>query len=125
MPALSFPASPTVGTTYTSGYQTWQWDGTAWTLQASFGATGLTEAEIDFGNKTHSSKSFTVVNAAVTPSSKIVVFQSGNPATGRGKDDAAWDGIMYAAKAGTGQFTLYAMATGKVQGKRKVYYAIY
>ena len=37
--ALSFPASPTVNQTYTSGSKTWIWNGTTW--KASTTATSL------------------------------------------------------------------------------------
>jgi hypothetical protein len=30
MATLNFPASPTVGQTYTANGKTWQWNGTAW-----------------------------------------------------------------------------------------------
>lgn len=32
MPALDFPSSPTVGQQFTSGIQTWQWDGISWNI---------------------------------------------------------------------------------------------
>jgi hypothetical protein len=47
MPAIDFPNSPTgPGHLFTSGSQTWQWDGTAWNLVVStvVGATGPTGA---------------------------------------------------------------------------------
>jgi hypothetical protein len=37
MPALSFPASPTVGQTYTANGRTWSWTGYAWELVAASG----------------------------------------------------------------------------------------
>jgi hypothetical protein len=38
MPALSFPASPTIGQTYSANDRTWSWTGFAWELVASAGA---------------------------------------------------------------------------------------
>jgi hypothetical protein len=53
-----------------------------------------------------------------------MAVSSGNPATGRGIDDHEWDSITYACQSGTGQFTLSAKASGKIIGKRKVYYSV-
>ena len=88
------------------------------------GGSTVTEIEVDFGSSTRRSKSFTITDATVTGASKIVAYQSGNPATGRGRDDAAWDSITYAAIAGTGSFTLIAHSTGRVKGPRNVYYTV-
>lgn len=38
--ALNFPDTPTLNQTFTVGYQTWKWDGTAWNLEASPGPAG-------------------------------------------------------------------------------------
>lgn len=85
-------------------------------------AFSLTEIEVDFGTKPVRSKKFTITNASITGSSKIIVSPSGNVATGRVGDDWEWDSISASAKAGTGQFTLTCFASGKVAGKRKFYY---
>lgn len=42
MTALNFPDSPTLNQLFTSGTQTWKWDGTVWLLQGTVGATGPT-----------------------------------------------------------------------------------
>ena len=54
--ALNFPASPTTGQKFTSGAQTWTYDGTKWISSTSavtgatgFGATGFTGATGQFG----------------------------------------------------------------------------
>ena len=39
--ALSFPASPTVNQTYTSGSKTWIWNGTTWKSNVTSAATTL------------------------------------------------------------------------------------
>jgi hypothetical protein len=47
MPAIDFPNSPTLNQTFTSGVQTWQWDGTSWNLVIAtvIGPTGPTGAQ--------------------------------------------------------------------------------
>jgi len=87
-------------------------------------ALSLTEAEVDFGATTRRSARFTVTDAAVSPASTVVVWQSGNPATGRGVDDALWDAVTYAAVPGTGSFTVHAHASGRVRGRRKILYTV-
>lgn len=89
----------------------------------SSGAT-VTEIEIDFGTSPTRSKRFTITDAGVSGTSKILVSPSGNIATGRGQDDWEWDTIQFAAKPNTGNFTLYAHATGRVGGRRKIFYTI-
>lgn len=42
MSAIDFPSSPTLNQTFTSGLQTWKWNGTVWLLQGTAGATGPT-----------------------------------------------------------------------------------
>lgn len=89
---------------------------------AIFGKT--VEVEIDFGSNPVSGKRFTITDALAFTTSKILVHPSGNPATGRGSDDWEWDSIQFAAKGNTGTFTLYAKASGKIRGKRKIFYTI-
>lgn len=55
--ALNFPASPTVGQSYTSGGKTWIWDGTVWNSQAALFVTPtstdtLTNKTINLANNT-------------------------------------------------------------------------
>lgn len=89
------------------------------------GAASWTEAEVDFGSTPVYDKTFTVTDASVSSSDKIAVVQSGSAATSRADGDALWDTIVYAATAGTGSFTLYALATpGPVVGKRKILYQV-
>ena len=89
------------------------------------GSFSMTETEIDFGTTPQWDKTFTVVDASVTGSSKISVWPSGNVGTSRVGNDLEWDNLLLGALAGTGQFTLTALAfPGPVVGKRKIYYAI-
>lgn len=93
---------------------------------ASGGAT-IIETEVDFGtvgtDKPVTEKTFTVVNASITTSSKITATESGATATGRQDGDSLWDSITYACTPATGSFTLFAKASGSVIGKRKVNYS--
>lgn len=94
------------------------------TLPGGSGGITVTEVEIDFGNKPIHSKRFTITDGTVGPTSKILVFPSGNPATGRGSDDWEWDMIGFSAKAGSGNFTLYAKSDTNIGGKRNIFYTI-
>jgi len=87
-------------------------------------SSNITEVEIDFGSIPTTSKKFTITDAGVTISNKVLVYESGNPATNRGSDDYLWDSISFAASAGTGSFTLYAKASGRIKGKRNILYTI-
>ena len=86
----------------------------------------ITEIEIDFGTKPVPSKSFTITDAAVSATSKISIVPSAKTATGRvNTDDMEWDGLSLAAVAGTGSFTVYAVANpGPVVGKRVINYIV-
>jgi hypothetical protein len=90
------------------------------------GAVTMTEAEVDFGTTPTWSTRFTVTDATIGASSKILVSQSGNTATGRvGTDDAEFDAIDYAATPGAGSMVMHALATpGPVVGKRKLFYTV-
>lgn len=84
----------------------------------------LTETEINFGSNPVRSKKFTIVDASITPTSKITVMPSGNVGTGRVGNDWEWDSIAFAATAGSGSFTISAFASGRIMGNRKVYYSV-
>lgn len=92
---------------------------------ASGSAATWTEVEIDFGSTPAYDAQFTVVDAAVTGASKIIILPTGKAATGRTADDWQWDGLTLAATPASGSFTLYALAhPGPVVGKRKVQYSV-
>jgi hypothetical protein len=87
------------------------------------GAVAITEAEIDFGSTVAFSKTFTVVDAAILPSHKIMVVESAETPTGKEADEHEFDGLIFKAVAGTGQFTLYVKSLyGAVYGKFKINY---
>lgn len=96
------------------------------TIAASGGAGATwTETEIDFGTTPQWSKTFTVTDAGVSGSSKIVLCPSGNVGTSRVGNDQEWDNLILAGLAGSGSFILTAIAfPGPVVGKRKVFYSI-
>lgn len=98
------------------------------TIAASGGGPGgfaVTETELDFGTvgtPPVTDKTFTVTDASITSSSKIMCTESGNTATGRTSGDSLFDSVNYTALAGTGSFTVYARASGAIIGKRKMFY---
>ena len=44
--ALDFPASPTVGQTYTAGNTTWTWNGSSWTSSGGAAIAVLTVGKV-------------------------------------------------------------------------------
>ena len=88
----------------------------------SGGGSTITEVEIDFGTSPVVSKRFIISDAGITSLSKIMVSPSGSVATGRVGNDWEWDTINFSALSGTGQFTLTGTASGRIKGRRKVYY---
>ena len=97
-------------------------------LASAGGGAPIKEAELDFGSVGSPGvydKIFTVVDATVTPAIRIMMTESGNPATGRGAGDYLWDSIAYACISGTGSFTVHAKASpGPIIGKRNALYRI-
>lgn len=94
-------------------------------LTGPAGVTTATEVEVDFGTDPQWSKTFTISDGAVSEASMVLVYPSGNTATGRTGDDFAWDAIMLAAAPGSGIITVTAVATpGPVVGKRKIFYQV-
>jgi hypothetical protein len=66
---------------------------------------------------------FTITDAGVSGSSRIMVSPCGTPATGRVGNDYSWETFSFSTVPGTGSFQLYAnCSNGSVIGKRKVYY---
>lgn len=94
------------------------------TEQLKNAGASITEVEIDLGSTPKKSFHLTVTDAAISPTSKVIVSASGNAATGRGLDDWEWDSADFAAKPASGSMTLYARFTGHVSGKRKINYMV-
>lgn len=91
----------------------------------SGGSSTWTETEIDFGSTPTWSKTFAISDGSVSGASKIVPVPSGNVATDRVGNDLEWDNLLLGAIAGSGSFTLTALAIpGPIVGKRKVYYQV-
>jgi hypothetical protein len=78
---------------------------------------------VDFGTAPVYDATFVITDAGVDGTKHIIAYESGNTATGRVSDDAAWDSLILTARAGTGNLTVIARALpGPVVGKRKIYY---
>jgi hypothetical protein len=86
---------------------------------------GWIEVEIDFGSAPVRSKRFTLTTTGTTASSHVIAIPSGNPATGRGRDDAEWDSLVLTTVPGTNATVVTARAIpGPVVGKRKIFYQV-
>jgi hypothetical protein len=95
------------------------------TLQGAGGSATITEIEIDFAGPAVRQKRFTITDAAIVPTSKITVSQSGRAATGRAADENEMDQLVFAAIPQTGTFILIASSqTGRVAGKYKANYMV-
>lgn len=89
------------------------------------GGASATEVEVDFGATPAWDALFTVTDAAVSGTSKIMIAESGKVATGRVLGDSQWDSISCAANPGAGSFSVYALAhPGPVVGKRTLIYTV-
>jgi hypothetical protein len=92
------------------------------TIAGGAGTFAVSTAEIDFGTVPVQSKRITVTDASITSASKIMVTPNGATATGRVGNDWEWDTIDFSVVAGTGDFLLTGTASGRIVGKRKIYY---
>lgn len=101
-------------------------DGVFSTLGSVAAYTNGVEIEIDFGSSPVTGASFTITDANVTPTTKILLAPSGNAATGRVGNDYTWDSILFSTVPGTGNFVLDALVNngGSVVGKRKLFYIL-
>lgn len=89
------------------------------------GSASVTQIEVDFGTVPTRTKTFTITDASVSATSKIMIVQSGTAATGRHADENEMDPILFSGTPASGQFTLIANAlTGPVAGKYKVLYIV-
>lgn len=100
----------------TSGTRSWVTPGA--------GSVDITQVEVNFGAEAVRSKTFTITDAQVTPSTQIIATQAGDAPTGKNADDNEMDAIVFRAVPGSGQFTLYATVVEgfKVGGFYKVNY---
>jgi len=97
------------------------------TISASGGAgASWTEAEVDFGTKPRRDLTFTLTDASISSTSKVIIVESGKIATGRvASGDAAWDSVSFSALPGTGSAQVYATANpGPIVGRRKFQYTV-
>lgn len=89
------------------------------------GSFTLTEIEVDFGTDAKLVVTATVVDAAVTATSKIIFLQSGIAATSRQADENEMDGIICNATPGSGSFVIQCRNDrSPTHGKYKINYAI-
>jgi len=94
-------------------------------LPGTGGAATVYEIEIDFGSTPVKSKKFTITDAGVSTGMKIMVEQSGNPATGRSADENEFTILSARAFAKTGAFDLYVdCLNGTALGKFKFNYML-
>lgn len=90
------------------------------------GGGSWTEGEVDFGSTPVKDVVFTITDAAITATSKVIIMESGKLATGRiALGDGAWDSINLVSNPGTGSAQVWAIANpGPVVGKRKYQYTV-
>lgn len=88
-------------------------------------AVAATEVQLNFGTDPVDSKQFTVTDAAVTPTSKIIIVQSAVAGAGGATDDSELDPIAVSAFPSSGSFTVNAHALkGRVVGKYMFNYQV-
>lgn len=94
------------------------------TIAGGAGASWTT-VEVDFGSIPTYDKTFTVTDASVSLTSKVIALHAGDAATGRQADENELDALVCRAVPATGSFTLYVRSTtGPVAGKYKVHYTV-
>jgi hypothetical protein len=99
--------------------------GTTINAAAGGGSATITEVEVDFGTTPTGPKTFTVVDAALSTSSVVMVTQSGATPTDGFGGEAELDPILFTATPETGQMTVAANPRdGRVVGKFKLNYLI-
>lgn len=92
------------------------------TLPAS---ASLSVTEVDFGSTPLSEQTFTITDASVSGTSKIIAWMSGLTPTGKDQDELEMDSFWVEANPGTGNFTLYIRGLeGYLADKFKVLYMV-
>jgi hypothetical protein len=96
------------------------------TIAGGSGSFSLTTVEVDFGSTPRWDALFTITDAGISPTSNIMIGESGKVATGRlAQGDAQWDSIQCAALPGTGDMQVFcSVFPGPVVGKRTLQYTI-
>jgi hypothetical protein len=88
-------------------------------------AFSIKQTEIDFGATPVAEASFTIVDAAVTPSSHLIGQVAYEAPTGKELDELEMDALDLKFGPGSGQFTLYARGLdGYVADTFKINYTI-
>lgn len=124
-----FPAPQKISSDGYSGAGTKAYhDDGKWKVPGGGGSATTTEVEVDFGWPPRANRSFTVVDATVSGTSKILAWPSGNAATGQDADEFELTPFVCSARAGTGTFTLNVVACdqviGRIGGRVRVFYQV-
>lgn len=89
------------------------------------GSTSVTQVQIDFGTTPTRSKQFTITDPTVTPSTYLIVNQSGVSASGRTVGEPEMDPMVFSATPGSGAFTVTATTlNGPVVGRYLICYLV-
>ena len=95
----------------------------SWVAPPGGGGTAISSVEIDVGPLPVKEASINVVDAAVTPTTKITASQSGRAATGRPADENQWTRLHVVASPNTGSFDLWVVClNGTMSGKFNIDY---
>jgi len=114
------------GVTQSTTVTTLNFTGSGVTASGGGGGSSVwTEMDVDFGTKPVYDAQFTITDAGISASSKVMVLPSGKAATGRTADDWQWDGAVFAANPASGSATCYAtFLPGPIVGFRKLQYQV-
>jgi len=96
------------------------------TLALTANGSLLTSVEVDLGSTARRSGQFTITDAAISGTTKIIVLQAGGPYTGKGTlgDEAEMDALVCAATPGSGSATVYWNSATRVKGNVKFHYVV-
>lgn len=87
------------------------------------GGTSVLSTEIDVGPLPVKEASINVIDATVTPTTKISAYQSGRAATGRPADENQWTRLHVVARPNTGSFDLWVLClNGTMSGTFNIEY---
>jgi hypothetical protein len=95
------------------------------TVSATGSSNSFTMITVNFGTLPVRTKTFIITDSNVSPTSHLIISQSGTAAPGRQSDENEMDPILFSGTPGSGQFILIANAlTGPITGKYNVNYVI-